>query len=530
MLPGTHLLAAGLLAGAGAAAVAFAAEHVLDRPGLGGMGILALLVFVAYTLPPLRLNYRGGGEWLEMLGVAVVLPWIHAYLQSGALLARGLWLLPGFAAMGLASAVASGLADERSDRAGGKRTVVSRLGNEPARRLVEALTFAGASAWALAGALTDAVPLVGRRRPGRRVPAPRPRPRDRERRGAHRSLRRDHALQGGAPPRDLARRPRRRGAARRGRLDALSAALRRIEPRRHGDMQGWLVRERATPRPVLSVPPWLCKVSLLFPRSPERSGPPPRHPRVARGDHRVFHGPEEALMRIRSISLGVALALAVPAAAQAQTIVNDNNVNVRVDCAGGDLLVNGNRNTVHVVGACGSIRVNGNHNTVTASAVGSIDVNGNRNRVTFASGLNGPMPAIADRGNRNSFTQSGGRPAQGPPWSCSPAPPPATVVVQAAPPPATVVVQPAPPPRTVVVQPAPPPPRTVVVQPAPAPRVVVRPAPAPRVVVQPAPAPRARVVVQPAPAPAPRVVVQPAPRRAQPAPRRRVVVRARAPK
>lgn len=158
VLPGTHLLAAGLLAGAGAAAVAFAAEHVLDRPGLGGMGILALLVFVAYTLPPLRLNYRGGGEWLEMLGVAVVLPWIHAYLQSGALFARGLWLLPGVAAMGLASAVASGLSDERSDRAGGKRTVVSRLGNEPARRLVEALTFGGASAWALAGALTDAIP------------------------------------------------------------------------------------------------------------------------------------------------------------------------------------------------------------------------------------------------------------------------------------------------------------------------------------------------------------------------------------
>lgn len=159
VLPATHLLVAGVLSGASAAAVAFLAEVVLDRPGLGLIGLCALLVFVAYTLPPLRLNYRGGGEWLEMAGVALVLPWMHAYLQGGALLARGLWLLPGLAAMGLASAIASGLADERSDRAGGKRTLVCRLGNEPARRLVEALTFAGASAWALAGALIATVPV-----------------------------------------------------------------------------------------------------------------------------------------------------------------------------------------------------------------------------------------------------------------------------------------------------------------------------------------------------------------------------------
>lgn len=159
VLPAHHLLAAGVLAGGAALGVAVAAEFVLGRQGLSALAALALLVFVAYSLPPVRLNYRGGGEWLEMLGVAVVLPCFHAYLQGGTIAARGLWLLPGYALMSLASAIASGLADERSDRRGGKRTFVTRFGNEAARRAVEALTFAGASAWALAGMLTDALPF-----------------------------------------------------------------------------------------------------------------------------------------------------------------------------------------------------------------------------------------------------------------------------------------------------------------------------------------------------------------------------------
>lgn len=160
ILPAPRLLAAGLAAGVAAALIAFVAERALDRPGLGLLGLSAIAIFVAYTLPPLRLNYRGGGELLEMLGVGVVLPWLHAYLASGELFApRGLVLLPGFALMSLASAIASGLADERSDRRGGKRTFVTRFGNPLARRAAEALTFAGACAWMLAGSLS-ALPFV----------------------------------------------------------------------------------------------------------------------------------------------------------------------------------------------------------------------------------------------------------------------------------------------------------------------------------------------------------------------------------
>jgi 1,4-dihydroxy-2-naphthoate octaprenyltransferase/chlorophyll synthase len=116
----------------------------LGRAGLGLAGLALLGLFVAYSFAPLRLNYRGGGEWLEGLGVGLALPWFQLYLQAGQAWARELWLLPGFVLLALASAVASGLSDEQSDRRGGKRTYVSEYGNPAARALVERLVL-GAS-------------------------------------------------------------------------------------------------------------------------------------------------------------------------------------------------------------------------------------------------------------------------------------------------------------------------------------------------------------------------------------------------
>lgn len=139
ILPARALLLAGLACGGASLVVAALAETLLGRPGLTVAALGCLAIFVAYTLPPLRLNYRGGGELLEMLGVGVALPWLEAYWQGGRAWSEGLALLPAFALLALASAIASGLADERSDRAGGKRTVVTTLGNALSRRLIEAL-------------------------------------------------------------------------------------------------------------------------------------------------------------------------------------------------------------------------------------------------------------------------------------------------------------------------------------------------------------------------------------------------------
>ena len=63
------------------------------------------------------------------------------------------WLLalcPGLLALSLASALASGLSDEESDRAGGKHTVATTLGNAVTRRCAEVLLVLGAALWSLA--------------------------------------------------------------------------------------------------------------------------------------------------------------------------------------------------------------------------------------------------------------------------------------------------------------------------------------------------------------------------------------------
>ncbi|MEZ4451071.1 MAG: prenyltransferase [Nannocystaceae bacterium] len=143
------------LAGMGAAAITLAlavfAESALGRPGAGVAAGVALFTFAAYSFRPLRLNYRGGGELLEMLGVGVVLPLFNAYLQGGVLLPPlALAVLPGLVLLSLASAISSGLADEVSDRQGGKITFTTRYGNSLSRAAGENLLIGGALLWAFA--------------------------------------------------------------------------------------------------------------------------------------------------------------------------------------------------------------------------------------------------------------------------------------------------------------------------------------------------------------------------------------------
>lgn len=144
---------AGVACGLAAALSAGFADASLGRPHAFEAGIACMGLFVAYTLPPLRLNYRGGGELLEMLGVGIALPLFNVYLQAGHV-PSSMWpWVAGFSVLSLGSGVASGLSDEQSDRAGGKRTFASTFGNEVARRLTEACVIAGAGIWAVAAVL-----------------------------------------------------------------------------------------------------------------------------------------------------------------------------------------------------------------------------------------------------------------------------------------------------------------------------------------------------------------------------------------
>jgi 1,4-dihydroxy-2-naphthoate octaprenyltransferase/chlorophyll synthase len=148
VLEDRSVLLGGTGAGVLALGVAGLGELLLHRPGLLGGAALCLLLLVLYTLPPVRLNYRGGGEVLEMLGVGFFLPWWSAYLQGGKAMPAGLVVLPAFALLCLASALVSGLADEESDRLGRKRTFTTSFGPLAVRQAAEGLVVGAMLVWA----------------------------------------------------------------------------------------------------------------------------------------------------------------------------------------------------------------------------------------------------------------------------------------------------------------------------------------------------------------------------------------------
>ncbi len=149
ILPSAALLWAGLLAGILAITTGFGAGFALDRPWLGWGSLVCLGVFAAYTLPPIRLNYRGHGEWLEAVGVGIVLPIWAFSAQSGKIWSIHVWCLSGWFLKSLASALASGLSDEESDRKAGKNTYATRLGNARTRHWIGVSAYAGDILWLL---------------------------------------------------------------------------------------------------------------------------------------------------------------------------------------------------------------------------------------------------------------------------------------------------------------------------------------------------------------------------------------------
>ena len=147
ILEAKSVLWGGVGAGAAAVGVAIVAQEFTSRPGLAWGAIVCVGIFVIYTFAPLKLNYRGGGELLQMLGVGFALPWWNAYAQSGLSMPAGLVLLPAFALLCLSSALAGGLADEQSDRLGGKRTFVTMFGGAAVRQAVEGLIVGAMLVW-----------------------------------------------------------------------------------------------------------------------------------------------------------------------------------------------------------------------------------------------------------------------------------------------------------------------------------------------------------------------------------------------
>lgn len=97
------------------------------------LAIAAIVLIGAYSYPPLRLSYRGGGELLQGLGVGVVLPLVGLTAQGANIDAHVLVLLAPTFVMGVAGNVLTSIPDEDADRAAKKGSPAARWGGERAR-------------------------------------------------------------------------------------------------------------------------------------------------------------------------------------------------------------------------------------------------------------------------------------------------------------------------------------------------------------------------------------------------------------
>jgi 1,4-dihydroxy-2-naphthoate octaprenyltransferase len=115
-------------------------------PPLQAMGLGLLW---AYSYGP-RLSYRGGGELLQMLGVAIILPLVGWRAQAGDV-AFPLELFAFLLPLNLATAICTALPDEPSDRRANKRTLAVTLGGPTARGLILVLNALGLAIFAVFG-------------------------------------------------------------------------------------------------------------------------------------------------------------------------------------------------------------------------------------------------------------------------------------------------------------------------------------------------------------------------------------------
>lgn len=107
------------------------------------LSAFAVSLLWAYSFSPFKLSYRGGGELLQMLGMAVVLPLFGWYAQAGTLAGFPFWIFVPLLLINLASAITTALPDEPSDRVSKKRTVPVLAGGLWGKRIVMLLNLLG---------------------------------------------------------------------------------------------------------------------------------------------------------------------------------------------------------------------------------------------------------------------------------------------------------------------------------------------------------------------------------------------------
>ena len=100
---------------------------------------LALALLAAYSYTPLKLSYRGGGEFLQVAGVAVLLPLFAFYLHKGNLVVFPLEIILTILPINFSCALSTTLPDYPSDKQHQKRTLSVIVGPRVIKTLVPIL-------------------------------------------------------------------------------------------------------------------------------------------------------------------------------------------------------------------------------------------------------------------------------------------------------------------------------------------------------------------------------------------------------
>jgi 1,4-dihydroxy-2-naphthoate octaprenyltransferase len=133
--PGSLLFAAWLMA-ISCLLLAGITAYFAGRPGLIILSSVGLFLLYAYSFPPFRISYVGGGEFLQMFGVGLILP-LYAYVaQNGVLHLFPMECLLVLLPINLACAIATSLPDTPSDRDSGKHTIAVISGDQKAKLLI----------------------------------------------------------------------------------------------------------------------------------------------------------------------------------------------------------------------------------------------------------------------------------------------------------------------------------------------------------------------------------------------------------
>lgn len=111
----------------------------------------ALALLWAYSYPPFRMSYRGGGEILQAVGIGIVLPFFGFYAQVGSLAGFPLTLLASTLPLQVAAAIATALPDAPSDAQSDKKTLAVRLGIPNAQLFAIVLQGVGLALYAGVG-------------------------------------------------------------------------------------------------------------------------------------------------------------------------------------------------------------------------------------------------------------------------------------------------------------------------------------------------------------------------------------------